>query len=735
MIEFIQQVIVKRLFLQRKRGLRSMKAGSDNKKAERTKKIRQKADKAKTGNAKKDKIEVPFFSSIRFRLIGSFLIPVICIIILGVASYRKTSEAIIDSYKKSSEQTIDMMQQYISLIITNQKNNFKNNLNSQEMISYARQIGDDKTLRSLKTTFEDMIHSRMMMDEAIGNIYFLLDEDRSITNPGLAAPPEDAVTVYRGTAQGEEVLTDAMNWHTYGQSPETDAALNIDSSSYAIRIARALPNKTQGVMLINIKAATIRDALQSLDPGENGCVALIGQDGSEFYSDPEFVPEGRLIYDTEFFRNIADSQESIGNQMVTLSGKSYLFVYSKLEADASTIVALIPSGVLLAETKDIERLSIVLTVVSALIAMVLGTLISGSMSATIQYILRQLRKVSKGDLTVHLTAKSKNEFGLLCDGVNNTVAHVRDLITSVTEVGVQLNEAAADVSRASETFMTTSHDIQKAVSEISSGVNELDAGSENCLGQMDLLSGKIANVSHNAGEIERLASSTGDTIRTGMESVQGLTESAASTTEITDRVIESIEVLAGKSASIKEIVSAIDEIAEQTNLLSLNASIEAARAGEAGRGFSVVAEEIRRLSDESSSSAGQIASIINEIVQKTGEVAAIAKQAKETVSGQSGAVDQTTESFRQIDQQVEALLGSLATISSNVQEMNTSRSHTLEAIEGISSVSAQTASHSSAVYTTADMQLNAVLELEKESQQLRQKSDQLVEILSTFQVS
>lgn len=87
-----------------------------------------------------------------------------------------------------------------------------------------------------------------------------------------------------------------------------------------------------------------------------------------------------------------------------------------------------------------------------------------------------------------------------------------------------------------------------------------------------------------------------------------------------------------KSKSISNIVSAINDIAEQTNLLSLNASIEAARAGDAGRGFSVVAEEIRKLADQCLASSSQISSIVDEIVSKTGEVVNIARQAEDAVS-------------------------------------------------------------------------------------------------------
>ena len=149
------------------------------------------------------------------------------------------------------------------------------------------------------------------------------------------------------------------------------------------------------------------------------------------------------------------------------------------------------------------------------------------------------------------------------------------------------------------------------------------------------------------------------------------------TANITRNVIQSIQELEEKSKSISNIVSAINDIAEQTNLLSLNASIEAARAGDAGRGFSVVAEEIRKLADQCLASSSQISSIVDEIVSKTGEVVNIARQAEDAVSSQSSVVEDTTNSFKQIDQLVAQLIQALQTISNNVQEMNCARNETL----------------------------------------------------------
>jgi methyl-accepting chemotaxis protein len=283
-------------------------------------------------------------------------------------------------------------------------------------------------------------------------------------------------------------------------------------------------------------------------------------------------------------------------------------------------------------------------------------------------------------------------------------------------------------------FLETSQDIQKAVAEINIGVSRLDMGSEDCMSQMDSLSGKISNVSRNADEIEKLTATTGDTILSGIDSVQGLTESAESTTAITQSVLAAIQELEIKSRSIKDITSVINHIAKQTKMLSLNATIEAAHAGNAGRGFAVVAAEIRGLSDQCLGSADQIASIVNEIEEQTQDVVKIAGQVEKVVSTQTDVVEETTESFHQIDRQVGFLLEALATISYNVQEMNRSRTQTLDAIESISAVSAETAACSGSVHSSAGSQLDAIKDLDRAAQDLRERADRLTVALTSFSV-
>ena len=282
--------------------------------------------------------------------------------------------------------------------------------------------------------------------------------------------------------------------------------------------------------------------------------------------------------------------------------------------------------------------------------------------------------------------------------------------------------------------METAKNIKEAVSEIETGVSRLDTGSADCLGNMEMLSGIITSVSTNTEEIGKLAEEAGETISLGIELVNGLGGSAGKTTDITKDVIASIQELEKKSKSISTIVSAINSISEQTNLLSINASIEAARAGDAGRGFSVVAEEIRKLSDQCLESAGQISEIVNEIVKQTSEVVSTAKEAEEAVSSQTGAVSGTTNSFMQIRKQIARLSDALEVITNNVYNMDTSRNKTLGTMEDISAVSAETAACSDNVSVTVQKQESAVKDLDESAKQLRTKADFLVEILGSFQL-
>lgn len=383
-------------------------------------------------------------------------------------------------------------------------------------------------------------------------------------------------------------------------------------------------------------------------------------------------------------------------------------------------------------TSEIKQFTIFLVILACVVAVGMGSLIAGSYGRTINGMIHKLKKVGKGDLTVQITTKRRDEFAFLAQGINDMVAHMKHLIANVTDASTELSGAAEWVTKSSTTFAETSGGIKNAISEIDEGVSRLDEDSAGCLGQMDKLSEKIGFVSSNAENISKMTNDAGRAIAEGIHSMDALNESAVSTSRITAEVIEAIQGLEEKSKSIGQIIKTINEIAEETNLLSLNASIEAARAGEAGRGFAVVAEEIKKLADQSLQSSSEIERIVNEIVAGTGQVVTVARKAEDIVKSQETAVGETTQAFEQIDDKVASLMESLHQINENVANMETARETTLEAITSISAVSAQTASGSATVYGEAKKQENMVGELEEAAEMLSAKAEELAQMLQRF---
>ena len=550
---------------------------------------------------KKQTNSVPVYRKLRTKLIGAFLIPVLCIILLGVVSYRQASNAVISSYETSAQQTMLMANQYITLVINTLRSSYKSYLSDKDLTTYFKGLMDSAEGQTFVRTFEKTVSREINTNALLSNLYFISDTVPSIAS---TSPTEEALyTAYSQTPEGAQVADKRSAYYLFGNLSDADQALSMNSVNYALRIAKYMDG-CKSIMLIDIDKEVICNSLATMDVGEDSYVALITQDGTAFYSDG--TSERDSSFTTSDFCQRALSQEEAGMEYVTYLGKQYLFLYSPMASTDTMICSLIPESTILAQTAGIKTMAVALVAVGVVIAMLLGYLLSASMNGNIYHILSQLKKVAAGDLTIHLHSKSKDEFTLLADGINSMTDSMKALITNVTEAGDSLNIAAEQVSSSSETFVITAGDIQNAITEIDSGVSHLDANSADCLAQMDILSGKISEISNETVEIINLTESTGSSINEGISSMSVLTDSARKTSEITDHVIHAIEALADKSRSIGQIVESINSIARETNLLSLNASIEAARAGESGRGFAVVAEQIRQLADQSAKSAGQI---------------------------------------------------------------------------------------------------------------------------------
>lgn len=628
----------------------------------------------------------------------------------------------------------------------------------------AKQIIDEAgdNERDAYAALNTSVSNKVAANQFIGNIYIFKENQNIISSqPRLratAVTTEDYTKIdasttglystFLETELGKNVTGNTTSYHWSGNVPKLDEILSVSSSDYLLRVGHDLSSTSDAVIIVDVRKDAIMNILRDLNLGEGSYVGLITGNKEEFtiegrtlVTDTEDgtdsdnasdVVSGPVYTEQEFYQNALNSEQESGSSYVRYDGKSYLFTYQKIGTTGIMLCSLVPSLLIVASANSIRILTIILVLVSCLIAIIVGTLISKGFSRSINVTIQELEKVSHGDLTVEFRTNRRDEFALLYGSCNDMLANIRSLIMEVESVYEALTVSLNQVDSSSTTFSQTTKDIQNSIHEVETGVGEQTESATACLTEMDSLFGKINNVNENANEIGSIAASTQDAIASGITTMDNLNEKTKSTTEITENIILTINQLSAHSRDIGLILSSINDIAQETNLLSLNASIEAARAGSAGKGFSVVANQIRKLADQCLTSAGEISDIVNEITVATKKAVKTAESAEEIVEEQVEAVADTAQSFQDLKLRIEKLSENLESIQSSSKDMEISGSSTLKAMENISAILEETLASVTSVATGTDKQSEALTSLNDASSQLVMRADRLGDAISKF---
>ncbi len=244
-----------------------------------------------------------------------------------------------------------------------------------------------------------------------------------------------------------------------------------------------------------------------------------------------------------------------------------------------------------------------LAIAGSILAFVLGTIITSSIATPVAALSADARRLADGDLQVSITVNSSDEIGLLADSFRAMAENLKETIRNVAETATTLTSASHQLT-------VTATQLATGTEEISAQAGTVATASE----EMSATSSSIAQSCHQAAESSSHAS---DAARTGSKVVScsiGIMEQIANRVQST---AETIGLLGERSDQIGAIVATIEDIADQTNLLALNAAIEAARAGEQGRGFAVVADEVRALAERTTRATKEISTMIKNIQVET----------------------------------------------------------------------------------------------------------------------
>ena len=675
--------------------------------------------------------------SIRVKLILCFLVPVLFIIILGIGAYQSASKAIIKTFTDATIASIDKTGEYYNLILKNVEDKAVSLTVDAQISDYYAGRYSDNALDAEKAYKAAQSHASVMAtsDRYIENIFILSGAGKPVITYGKLDSKIDTYKEFSATQEPALIDANGNKSLWLGKHAFLDEHLEIPQDKYAITLSKQLINARAGqvgYLYIDVSMSAITDAMKTLELPENSYLAFISQDGKEIT--PEGIIAEPVFASLQEYQDIQQDEDPYKHLTVTYNDEGYEFIYAKVGESGAVICAMIPSAYLLEQSSSIRSLTLILVIIAAVFAVAIGVFVAYGFGKAISDMIHTLSRATEGDLTANISRIRKDEFGILSKSINHMIANLHEIINKATKVSQTVVASTKNVSENSELLLESSKNISIAITEIQQGNVQQAQDTEQCLRLTDELANQIDMVHENALAIEVIADTTKNVVMDGISEIDQLSAVTDENVRVTNNTIRNIEELESESKVITGIIAVINGIAAQTNLLSLNASIEAARAGEAGRGFSVVADEIRDLSNKSVSAAREIEQIIKKIIAKTHATVNTVREAESISKSTEARLNNVVQLFKNVNIHVDDLAGRLEKITDSIGEINRSKVDTLSSIENISAVAEETTAASEEVDATALQQLEVVQKLNEAAKALGQDVSELEGAIEIFKI-
>lgn len=372
----------------------------------------------------------------------------------------------------------------------------------------------------------------------------------------------------------------------------------------------------------------------------------------------------------------------------------------------------------------------IILVIASVIGTGVMTIYTRRISKRLGHLTIAIGAAGQGDFTVEINDEVEDEIGQVVKSYQQMKRNMHHVIEQLQHASVQVAGAADQLTSNSEQTSLAAEQISYEIQEVASGSDTQLTYTNQSVHLAQRLSEQMSDI---ANQIQSISAAVTDTVGTAVKGNDIATNTVDQMDLIYHKQMSNSEVtthLKGKTNEVGKIISIITEIANQTNLLALNAAIEAARAGEHGRGFAVVADEVRKLAEQSRQSASQIFALIKEIQEETDKTVAVINESTEAVTTGMEMVSQAGDSFKQIKDAVSTVSAQLQIIAESVVstaggmlEMGKSMKEidqvTLEANDSIQKIAAASEEQSASMQ---EIQANAE-KMTDMAEQLKKTSD------------